>query len=114
MKKFTYFIACSNGDKGETIKPEYGYLFIDKLGNRYGASYNTKRGSGWHITELTTGLPVNIERINKKADIQPYIDNKSEAISRILSERRPYIERLTMLISKAEKEGMTIWQAKSN
>ena len=101
MKKFNYFTYCKKDGK-ELCVAQSGYLYIDKNGNNYGVCC-VKRD--WKVTELKTGLLVNIGTL-KKDEIQNYIDSKADTITKLLEQ--PYykriIDKFSVMIEEFEKE----------
>ena len=88
-------------DDKEIVKWQDGYLFIDKNFNRYGVC---KNGKVWDITELTTGLLVNTKIIYKKKDIQSYIDEMSDAVTRVKQKFIKHISHFSELIADYERK----------
>lgn len=95
--KITYFINC-----GETVSVEEGYLFIDNLNQRYGASYHFRK---WIITELTSGLRVNLFCIKKYNDILPFIYSHEQAVNKFLQSHKEVINKFSKLIKEYESKG---------
>ena len=89
MKKINYY--CLGKTKNDGIFKSSGYLYTDKNGNKYGCSWY---GDEWIITEISTGLRINLPtyKVKSKSLIQPYIDMKADTVTKLL--KQTYYENI--------------------
>lgn len=102
MKKGNYYIYARQHGKEKAVKVN-GYIIPDpQSGLTFGARFCA--GSGWEITELSTGALISTYNRKPKTqkDIPQFINDMREAVLSAMHTHRKTIEKFNDLVEEAK------------